>query len=855
MSWASIATNQTISCNNLQDAVTTGVLCLKSAIPVSTKQITKTEANTYVNLYPNYPPYVAKAVNQLVVKSDLPNQLGYATRFSNNAYRTYDGGNNWVTITPSGLASTISDVACSSTGNYVTLLLENSNVYYSSDYGNTWGSVGFTPNAATFIAMSKDGQYQTLCRYGDYLYRSTNWGINWAQVTSAGARNWYAIAISSSGQYQTAGDGSSSGYIYRSTDYGVSFTPLTSAGARYWMWGAAMSNTGQYQYIIGNDGLTAPFTSQIYRSTDYGATWAAVQSTQYKRSIECSSSGQYVMAGTDGGQVWLSSNYGVTWTQANLYPSGSTLWSGIAISATGQNMFAANYAGSQYSYYSTDYGANWTQSSLGAIPLAAATFATESCYISTTTTSTTAIPTVNFSTSAGCANGSSSDGTGAMVTFSGGSGVYQASNITYASEALALAGTYVDSTAPKTFTGLAAGTYWVALRDKNDFGNKVAHSFVVTVCTTTTTTTQPPVTFDITSTCTGTTQTITISNFAGGDGVNYYANTTTYADSPSAGAAGVTLVGGPSSSRSYPSQPASSGNYIRFVKVTSGTKQTINSAGTCCDTAASYTNVVGTYYYCVSGSVLSTTVYSNSNSCYSGANTYYDAVHGATPTNYSNSSPSTAAVWVDNGSVRCDACVNQKQQTDTNQCSPTYGSTQWVYDAFGSTCNYSPTWVNRDINTYWVCVGVDKYYEQINTNPCYTGTQTQTGALYATNSPDCGYVPPSYTLNIYAKRNGIAGQAVYLKYNTGSGWVNVPTDISRNTSCLFYTSVTVTTGTTVSFAAYRISDNGFVPMVSDTTCPTSFTGEVCQPFTVVSANANIYLSIDTNNTGFGCPSV
>ena len=33
MSWAGLASNQCVSCENLQDAVTTGVFALKSTIP------------------------------------------------------------------------------------------------------------------------------------------------------------------------------------------------------------------------------------------------------------------------------------------------------------------------------------------------------------------------------------------------------------------------------------------------------------------------------------------------------------------------------------------------------------------------------------------------------------------------------------------------------------------------------------------------------------------------------------------------------------------------------------------------------------------------------------------------------
>jgi hypothetical protein len=71
MSWSGIANNQCVSFSNLQDAVTTGVFVLKSAITSTAEQITKADANTYVYIDTSYSPYSAKASNQLVVKSDL----------------------------------------------------------------------------------------------------------------------------------------------------------------------------------------------------------------------------------------------------------------------------------------------------------------------------------------------------------------------------------------------------------------------------------------------------------------------------------------------------------------------------------------------------------------------------------------------------------------------------------------------------------------------------------------------------------------------------------------------------------------------------------------------------------------
>lgn len=49
----------------------TNVFTLKNAIPATNEQITKADADFYVNINTSYGPYAAKASNQLVVKSDL----------------------------------------------------------------------------------------------------------------------------------------------------------------------------------------------------------------------------------------------------------------------------------------------------------------------------------------------------------------------------------------------------------------------------------------------------------------------------------------------------------------------------------------------------------------------------------------------------------------------------------------------------------------------------------------------------------------------------------------------------------------------------------------------------------------
>jgi uncharacterized delta-60 repeat protein len=71
MAWDNLVSNQTISFSNLANAVNTQVFTQKTPIPTTSEQITKTDANTYVNINTAYTPYSNKSSNQLVVQSNL----------------------------------------------------------------------------------------------------------------------------------------------------------------------------------------------------------------------------------------------------------------------------------------------------------------------------------------------------------------------------------------------------------------------------------------------------------------------------------------------------------------------------------------------------------------------------------------------------------------------------------------------------------------------------------------------------------------------------------------------------------------------------------------------------------------
>jgi hypothetical protein len=95
--------------------------------------------------------------------------------------------------------------------------------------------------------------------------------------------------------------------------------------------------------------------------------------------------------------------------------------------------------------------------------------------------------------------------------------------------------------------------------------------------------------------------------------------------------------------------------------------------------------------------------------------------------------------------------------------------------------NSTANFVNRDINSFYVCVGVNKHYQQIDINPCSaTYNTTQTGALYQENSTDCGYVPPSPSVTPTPTPTPIPPLTTYTGCGRGDNVSETCSDASNN---------------------------------------------------------------------------
>jgi hypothetical protein len=334
MAFTSLASNQAVSYTNLQDAVNNGIFTLVSAITSTGQESTKSYVAAHVSGFnANYPPYVNKANNQLIVQRDiyhpgnfildaaygmsftsLSGSVGLPTFYPSSFSFPVSGGNTTKTYQNIVAAQTftigLSGTLVSSPAKIVllvdgvqvdcqnitsgvqtkTLILPNtipapSSIKISINLSAcTPPPINITGQSVDVVAVSKtSGQYMlagvTISKRYDvkagYLYLSSSYGNSW---TNTGLyANWTKVAISGNGKYMLAtsdcGQYYGLGDIYQSTDYGVSWSAINILSNTHTIRSCAISSTGQYQTVVASE--TSVFNQKnIVRSSDYGATWS-----------------------------------------------------------------------------------------------------------------------------------------------------------------------------------------------------------------------------------------------------------------------------------------------------------------------------------------------------------------------------------------------------------------------------------------------------------------------------------------------------------------------------------------------------------------------------------------------------
>jgi hypothetical protein len=306
--WAATANNETISFNNLQNGVDTGVLREKAPIPVSNEQITKADANTYVKIDTAFAPYAAKASNQLVVKSNL--QTTVDTNTLANEAPFFGIANNQTISGPIQLLS----------GADNTSLLTRGRIYRSTDYGVTYSSVLIISDVLyriKFMPTFRHASYLTIPPFvsvgwdGRIVTNSVTDATSWITISSPTSQNLYDIAFNSIGVGIIVGDRR---IIKTNTNNRINSWSIVNSVAS--VWNGVASDTFNF-VAVGSD-------DSIITSTALGSTWTVrsmppLTLSKQLKGVTYHSDGYFYAVGHDTANTGLaymmrSNDSGVNWS-------------------------------------------------------------------------------------------------------------------------------------------------------------------------------------------------------------------------------------------------------------------------------------------------------------------------------------------------------------------------------------------------------------------------------------------------------------------------------------------------------------------------------------------------------------
>ena len=294
------------------------------------------------------------------ISSDALYQMAIQTTSGPGIYNSVDGGITWTPIENSFNTKGFISCSMSNDGKYRAVVgLSIEDTYVSNDYGVTWNKINVTKNWNS-VSVAGNGKYMTVVSFDDdgekggFIYRSEDYGLSWTDVTPniPVPGFYYGVALSESGQYQTAvitANSTSSGVVYKSSiltssDYGLTwnYQPLGDN-----LTGNSISYDGKYQ-------IAEDYGFGLYTSSNYGETWNFIKFEADWRSSAISADGKYQISVSQQKNIYRSDDYGITWINTDFeYP----LY-GIAISANGEKLTLVSSISKIYN--SNNYGSTWT---------------------------------------------------------------------------------------------------------------------------------------------------------------------------------------------------------------------------------------------------------------------------------------------------------------------------------------------------------------------------------------------------------------------------------------------------------------------------------------------------------------
>ncbi len=319
--------------------------------------------------------------------------IGDANLDTGRVFRSVNGGLNW-TAADNGLPNPVDRYnqysyypigvsAFTSIGSTLYAAFYNSpsgyGIYKSTNYGTSWSNVlndiyvfAFGSSGGNLLVSEQSG-----IPYAHYFLVSTDGGLTWQSDSAKGLPAQVMVnAIASSGSevFAATSEGSAAivgGGVYRSMDNGINWASSSKG-----IFGApAFSN-----FAFQNTAIFAAISNNLFRSSDGGNNWNLISNglpgktdsnsidinnidVQFGTPVySLANRGSKLFAGTSVNFVDVSTDAGITWSEANdglVNPYSAHITSMTVSDAV---LIVSEFTGDTSSIYrSTDDGASWTE--------------------------------------------------------------------------------------------------------------------------------------------------------------------------------------------------------------------------------------------------------------------------------------------------------------------------------------------------------------------------------------------------------------------------------------------------------------------------------------------------------------
>ena len=239
--------------------------------------------------------------------------------------------NNRTTLTVAGSVSLVSGIVGTNAINLTNTPAGTATQYirgtWTPSTNFTWDFWFYTPSSGSGIQQNI--MFTCIGSTGLYIDSSLNklyWYVNGTNIP---ASNGYPVVVNTWYHITAIFQGGSTGYLYVNNALWASGTCPANAG----------TSTG-YFTLSGTDaaGGTQAFNGYIddLKIYNYAITPSAMVPMNYNNAV-MSANGQYQLVTASGAGLYMSSNFGTTWSQISSVALNA-LWQGLAISATGQYM-------------------------------------------------------------------------------------------------------------------------------------------------------------------------------------------------------------------------------------------------------------------------------------------------------------------------------------------------------------------------------------------------------------------------------------------------------------------------------------------------------------------------------------